>query len=61
MEQPTIIWILFSGIFAVLQALIIGGIFGIFRQLLHLEHRLSLLEGVHQERGSRIDRLEEGG
>jgi len=51
MEQSTIIWILFSGVFAILQALIIGGIFGLFRTVLHFEHRLSILEGVHQERG----------
>jgi len=60
MEQATIIWILFSGVFAILQALIIGGIFGLFRKLLDFEARLSFLEGVHTERGGRIDRLEEG-
>ncbi len=61
MGEATIIWILFSGIFAILQAFIIGGIFGLFRKLLDFEHRLSFLEGVHAERGSRIDTLEEGG
>ncbi len=60
MEQTTIIWILFSGVFAILQAFIIGGIFGLFRKLLDFESRLSFLEGVHGERGSRIDTLEEG-
>lgn len=61
MDQATIIWILFSGIFAILQAFIIGGIFGLFRKLLDFEHRVSFLEGVHGERGGRIDTLEEGG
>ncbi len=57
MEQPTIIWILFSGVFAILQAVIIGGIFGLFRKLLDFEHRLSILEGISEERGGRLDRL----
>jgi hypothetical protein len=61
MDQATIIWILISGVLAILQAIIIGGIFGCFRKLLDFEHRLSFLEGVHAERGSRIDTLEEGG
>jgi len=60
MEQGTIIWILISGVLAILQGIIIGGIFGTFKKLLDLESRLSFLEGVHGERGSRINTLEEG-
>jgi len=48
-----IVWGIIFGVFGVLQALFVGGLLGLFRKLIDFEHRLSVLEGISDERRSR--------
>jgi len=51
--EITIVWGIVLGVFGVLQLLLVGGIMGLFRKLIDFEHRLSMLEGISDERRSR--------
>ena len=47
-----------GAILGVLQLLVVGGIFGLFKKLLDTERRLSTCEGVLLEREKRLLRVE---
>ena len=53
MGEITIVWGIVLGVFGVLQLLLVGGIMGLFRKLIDFEHRLSMLEGISDERRTR--------
>ena len=55
-------WYLIAGfvlvLLGLLQALVVGGVFGLFSKVLDTEHRLSLLEGICEERRNALSRME---